>query len=199
MKHSDLAGRNVSLTVFNVVRLLPLMKGPFLNMKYKFDKCSECVAEGNDATVFIVNRRYVLCAKHNRIRLDVQQGKKSGKSSYNRFSATFDYCTRWGFKKEMDMYVSIWNTRPHISWLTGRSVSFHPVSFLHVLAKGLNKYPHYRFNPDNVILGTREEHHLIDNGDEKLLAKYKKENPNFAIEAFKQKRNKLKTQYENEF
>lgn len=190
-----LVNPGLRIIVLMSLRLLLQDKGAFFIMNYKFDKCSECVAEGNSNNTPIVNRRHMLCAKHNRIRLDLQQGKKPGNASYNRFSKTFEYCTEWGFKKEMDMYVHIWNTRPHVSWLTGRPVQFHPACFLHVLAKGLNKYPHYRLNPDNVILGTRHEHHLIDNGTSVQIEKYKKENPNFAIEAFDMKKQKLKTEY----
>ena len=168
-------------------------------MNYKIEQCRECLKEGNEDYQPIVNVKYGLCPKHNRIRLDLQQGKKPGAGRYKRFSQTFEYDTSWGFKKEMDMYVWIWQNRDHVSWLTGRPIQFHPTCFLHVLAKGLNKYPHYRLNPDNVILGTYEEHNLIDNGDQDKLDRYKKENPNFAIEALHEKENKLKAEYQQRY
>lgn len=91
-------------------------------------------------------------------------------------------------------------TRPHVSFFTGQPISNpQPHNFIHILAKGLAHYPHYRLNPDNIVLGTWEEHKLIDEGSEKDIAKYKKEHPNFDLQVFMQIKNKLKDNYEKEF
>ena len=82
----------------------------------------------------------------------------------NRFSKTFKYDQRWGFGTELDMFRWIWSERPHVSFVSGRPVQDDVRCFAHVLPKGLNKYPHFRLNPDNVVLLTPEEHYLYDQG-----------------------------------
>lgn len=59
------------------------------------------------------------------------------------------------------MFEYVWETRPHISELSGKPLlpkgnfKWH-WQFLHVLPKG--SYPSYRLNPDNIMLGLPEEH-----------------------------------------
>ena len=65
------------------------------------------------------------------------------------------------FKNQIEMYRYIWETRDHISELTGKPLlnQNHPQwvwQFLHILPKGT--YPKYKLNPDNIILGLPEEH-----------------------------------------
>lgn len=169
-------------------------------IRAKKGKCLECVKEGNKADQWIVNKKHQLCQRHNNIRLHPKGVKRPTQIKKRRFSTTFEYCMRWGFEREMDMFIHIWQTRPHVSYLSGKPInSFHPANFMHVLAKGLNKYPQYRLNPDNVVLGLRIEHNMIDQGTEEQIEKYKKECPNFAIEAYRIKEQKLKEFYNNEF
>jgi hypothetical protein len=83
-----------------------------------------------------------------------------------RFSQTFDYPTIWGYTSETEMYQDIWARRVHVSFISGAPIPGppQPWNFLHVLAKAMNKYPKFRLNPDCIILGTYEEHHLLDEG-----------------------------------
>lgn len=59
------------------------------------------------------------------------------------------------------MFEYVWETRPHISELSGKPLlpkgnfKWH-WQFLHVLPKG--SYPSYKLNPDNIMLGLPEEH-----------------------------------------
>jgi len=69
------------------------------------------------------------------------------------------------FKNQKEMFLYIWNTRGEAngykSELTDNQLYHinHPkwhFQFLHVLSKGA--YPAYKLNPDNILLGTPEEH-----------------------------------------
>lgn len=65
------------------------------------------------------------------------------------------------FKNQSELFAYVWETRPHISELTGKPLlpkghfQFH-WQFLHVLSKGA--YPAYKLNHDNIILALPEEH-----------------------------------------
>jgi hypothetical protein len=65
------------------------------------------------------------------------------------------------FKNQIQMFNYIWETREHISQLSGKPLlnKSHPQwhwQFLHVLPKG--SYPYFKFNPENILLGLPEEH-----------------------------------------
>lgn len=88
------------------------------------------------------------------------------------------------FTSQIRMFEHIWNTREHISELSGLPLlnKQHPQwhwMFAHILPKGT--YPHYKFNPDNIILCLPDEHarqeefpKFIERRDE-LKRKYYKE------------------------
>lgn len=65
------------------------------------------------------------------------------------------------FKNQKELFEHIWETRPHVSELSGKqllpkgSFQWH-WQFLHVLPKG--SYPKWKLNPDNIILALPEEH-----------------------------------------
>lgn len=76
---------------------------------------------------------------------------------------------------ERDMFLEIWNERPHNSQLSGRPLL--PIGhrdwikqFLHVLGKGT--YPELRLCKDNILLGLPDEH---DNQDKFAIFVDKKE------------------------
>jgi len=46
-----------------------------------------------------------------------------------------------------------------------------PINFIHVLAKGQNKYPKFKLYEKNIILGTDEQHFEYDNGSHEELRK----------------------------
>lgn len=66
------------------------------------------------------------------------------------------------FRTQKEMFNYIWETRPHVSQLTGVPLEHQKGSkmwhwqFLHVLPKG--KFKKYALNSDNILLGTPEEH-----------------------------------------
>jgi len=44
--------------------------------------------------------------------------------------------------------------------------------FAHILAKGMNKYPYYKFLAKNIALVSPSEHHLYDNDTEEQRTRY---------------------------
>jgi hypothetical protein len=65
------------------------------------------------------------------------------------------------FKNQKEMFDYIWDTREHVSEISGEELlprghfKWH-WQFLHILPKG--SYPSYRLNPYNIMLGLPEEH-----------------------------------------
>ncbi|MES3018161.1 MAG: hypothetical protein V4721_10290 [Bacteroidota bacterium] len=71
------------------------------------------------------------------------------------------------FKKkptgEKAVFEEIYEERPHASQVSGNPILYPtPSNFLHVLPKGKNKYPLFKLNKQNIILGTDDEHYLWD-------------------------------------
>jgi hypothetical protein len=71
-------------------------------------------------------------------------------------------------RSEMDVFLEIWDKRPHTSELSGEQLlpkghaKWH-WQFLHVLPKGT--FPELRLESDNVLLGLPEEHDHQDRYD----------------------------------
>lgn len=81
-------------------------------------------------------------------------------------------------KSLIEFYEEIWSERPHKSFISGEPILFPaPSNFLHVLAKGQNKYPKFKFYKKNIVLGTEYEHFLVDNGHDGLRKAYEKKYP----------------------
>lgn len=65
------------------------------------------------------------------------------------------------FKNQSELFNYIWETRPHVSELTGKpllppnALKWH-WQFLHILSKG--SYPKYKLREENIILALPEEH-----------------------------------------
>ncbi len=79
------------------------------------------------------------------------------------------------FKKkptgEKEVFEMLWNERPHKSQITGEPIhEAVPTNFLHVLAKGKNRYPKFKLLKENIIIGTDEDHHFWDH-DRKTIEK----------------------------
>ncbi len=65
---------------------------------------------------------------------------------------------------EKEIFADIWKERPHKSEISGEPIHEPtPSNFMHVLAKGQNKYPKYKLLKENIILADAEEHHMWDN------------------------------------
>lgn len=65
------------------------------------------------------------------------------------------------FKNQTELFNHIWETREHVSELSGEQLLHkgHPQwhwQFLHILPKG--SYPAFKLREDNIILGTIKEH-----------------------------------------
>ena len=73
----------------------------------------------------------------------------------------------FGFKTQIEMFDYIWETQPHVCWLTGRPLKYNKgddkwVNQMgHVLRKGT--YTYFKLNPDNIRLLDPAMHDLVDN------------------------------------
>jgi hypothetical protein len=83
---------------------------------------------------------------------------------------------------EAMLFRIIWNIRSRKSFLTGiwlrEFYPGHPLwfnMFSHILEKGQNKYPHFRYYLRNICLLTPGEHSLIHNGTAEARIKYSQE------------------------
>jgi hypothetical protein len=64
------------------------------------------------------------------------------------------------FKNLTELFNYVWETREHVSELSGEPLlpkghSKHHWQYLHLLGKN---YTHYKLNPNNIILALPEEH-----------------------------------------
>jgi hypothetical protein len=79
---------------------------------------------------------------------------------------------------EITIFNLIWKTRERKSFLTGtwlRTFEDSPLffnCFAHVLAKGQNKYPYFKYYMKNIVLLTPGEHALLDQGTEEARISY---------------------------
>ena len=83
---------------------------------------------------------------------------------------------------EAMLFRIIWNVRSQRSFLTGtwlRNIQpGHPLwfnMFAHVLPKGMNKFPHFRFYLKNIVLLSPGEHALLDQGTAEARITYSQE------------------------
>jgi hypothetical protein len=110
-------------------------------MKRRIGNCYVCSKEN----VTIAKKLYdgSLCVKCNTKRLNAKKEKKEP----------------IGLNGEMGVFLKIWSERPHKSEVSGEDLGniLKPIFFSHLLPKG--SYPEYRFNPDNIMLKTAQEHH----------------------------------------
>ena len=88
------------------------------------------------------------------------------------------------FKNQKELFDHIWETRPHVSEISGKplypkSHSLWHFQFLHVLSKGA--YPSFKFREENIMLATPEEHGKQE-----------------SFEAFQQRKQELKEKYYSE-
>lgn len=107
------------------------------------------------------------------------------------------------FKKkptgEAKIFEEIWNERPHVSQISGEPIHEPmPINFLHVLAKGQNKYPKFILNKQNIILGTDAEHHIWDNARH-LISKKNDETKYYNWKMMLELEESLKQQYKEKY
>ena len=105
---------------------------------------------------------------------------------------------------QSELFKKIWETRPHYSELSGQpldniiNIPYYWVwCFAHILPKG--KYPMFKFEEENIVLVSPEEHRLIDFGtfDERMDYNKKARYPaNWDI--FYQRKEYLKVKYQEQ-
>ena len=75
------------------------------------------------------------------------------------------------FKNQVEVFNYVWETQPHVCWLTGKILYQKRVDqFAHVLRKG--KYTYFKLNPDNIRLLDPKVHDMVDNWDKKYREIY---------------------------
>ncbi len=73
---------------------------------------------------------------------------------------------------ELELFKEIAKERGSASQISNERIGFlSPINFIHILAKGQNKYPKFILNKKNIIIGTWQEHHEYDNGSHEKLRK----------------------------
>jgi hypothetical protein len=107
-----------------------------------------------------------VCLFHQYKRKLATKTKREGK--YTRIKrkslkkALNDDIISFGFKDQVEMFNHIWETQPHICWLTKRPLPKKDIRmFAHVLRKGT--YTYFKLNPDNIRLLLPTIHDLVDN------------------------------------
>ncbi len=100
---------------------------------------------------------------------------------------------------EAEIFEKIWNERPHKSQISGEIIHEpKAINFLHVLPKGQNKYPEFKLNMENIILGTAEEHHIWDNARH-LISDINDETSHYNWKMVFELEQQLKIKYKKEY
>jgi hypothetical protein len=112
------------------------------------------------------------CLRHQNLRTDSKYQKKQAEKKYKQYHPEKKIVRKldFGFKSESDMFYKIWDERSHICQFTGedlsslifRSDGLWFSCFMHILSKG--KYPLFRLNANNIVLGSPEFHRIVDQG-----------------------------------
>lgn len=68
---------------------------------------------------------------------------------------------------ELALFKEIFIERKGVCEITGQKIEFHPISFMHILAKGA--YPRFRLKKDNILMVIPDIHELYDNGSKEYL------------------------------
>lgn len=69
----------------------------------------------------------------------------------------------------IQFYASIWGSRKHYSEVSGTWLGPEPKTFMfaHLIPK--RQYPEWKFNPDNIVLLSYEEHNILDSWREERI------------------------------
>lgn len=91
---------------------------------------------------------------------------------------------------EKEIFESIAESREWVCFVTGEKLyELKPTQFGHVLPKALNKYPHFKLKPENIVLLSDWAHYQWDFGVRYELKKDPRWDKMFKLEA------ELKTEY----
>lgn len=107
-------------------------------------KCKTCGKNAESEYCFAHKLRKPL--KSNTVMLTSRKGKESFENAL----------------KQQAFFTDIWNKRRHYSEVSGKYLGSESLSvfFHHILPK--EKYPDFRFNEENIILLTLEEHDQVE-------------------------------------
>ena len=98
---------------------------------------------------------------------------------------------RWGFESQSAMFKHIWEAREHKCIFTGADLDLVPKyqwswMFMHIIRKG--KYPMFKYNPENIVLGHPNFHLAADNFTEEERKLHPEWNFNLWFELVEQKK-----------
>jgi len=124
-------------------------------LPYKAAECVDCNSKAEERgeeypVVYILAMNPSRCRYHNA--LEKTKKKKGGITKKKKTTG------------ELKLFRELLSHRPFCSFITGKPINEipKPWNFLHVLPKGQNKYPKFKLNPKNIVLGTLEEHEAWD-------------------------------------
>jgi hypothetical protein len=129
-------------------------------MKAVFGVCLEC----NDGVeVRLVSKAKKLCPYHYKMaarKRYFEKQKQKGKMGISPISDKQKLINQ----EDIKFYRTIWRDRKHVSEVGGDKLGDEmDVWFMsHIIPKKL--YPHYRHNPENILLMTKAEHFIWDHG-----------------------------------
>lgn len=94
--------------------------------------------------------------------------KKKEKKPFKR--STIEYKRK--ATGEADLFREIGTERGNKSQISGEPIfTLRPKNFMHVLAKGQNKYPKFKLYKKNIVIATDDEHDEYDHGSQEELRK----------------------------
>lgn len=108
--------------------------------------------QSEDCSNYVFSKGF--CKWHQNLRTDKKKPKSIRPISKKKLENKPE-------RTEMDVFLELWEERPHVSELSGLpllpkgNIKWH-FQFLHVLPKG--KFPSLRLSKKNILLGTPEEH-----------------------------------------
>jgi DNA segregation ATPase FtsK/SpoIIIE-like protein len=123
--------------------------------------CCEC----NDGVQKrLVSRKSSLCPTHYTKKKNEERREKFKEKGYPKGIDPVSDKQKEIDKLDEKFYRQIWNTRKHVSEVGGEALPEKMERWFmsHILCKKL--YPHYRHNPENLLLMTKPEHTKWDHG-----------------------------------
>lgn len=122
-------------------------------IKAKKGKCIDCPEDKPEQ--WLAKNKPPLCKLHNFKRKQAKK-KEAGKTPYKYVRKATG---------ELQLFEQIMADRPHVSEISGLPIHrITPSCFMHVLAKGQNKYPLFKLEPRNILFVLPEEHAEWDQG-----------------------------------
>lgn len=127
-----------------------------------------CTCHGKERTIVkrLQSSGQKLCVEGNRERLDAKKRTLSSNVTLRRTPLKRGKGLTYKRKAtgEKILFETIWNTRPHVSFLTGEKLgdTAYAWNFAHVIPKAKGMYPKFKLYEKNIILLTRLQHETFD-------------------------------------